>query len=211
MPIADTAMIDFELRVHGTYAALGGQSQQTANLLHFKRTLFTSSYNATEFFAAWRTLVENDWLAAVNLQWTMDELWLRCLNDAEDAYQTDAVGNPGTVTGDPLPSYCAMVISRKSAIRGRWANGRSYIAGIAESGTTGNALTAGQLTLLTTLATRLNTQVTTASGLVYKPSIFSPTYSQIAVNPTNVTNTQQASATAQGIIGRMRSRASRVA
>lgn len=211
MPIADTAMIDFQLVVWGTYAALGGSEQRTANVLSYKRTLFTSPYNATQFFTAWNTLVQSDWLAAVNLNWTMDELWLRCLNDAEDAYQVSVVGNPGTVTGDPLPSYCAMVISKKSAIRGRWANGRIYIPGIAESGTTGNALTSAQLTLLTTLATRLNTTVTTSAGITYKPSIFSPTYSQIAVNPTNVTNTQQASATAQGVIGRMRSRASRVA
>lgn len=211
MPIADNLKLDFQLVVEGTYAPTGGESQYIVNVMHYRRTTTVNVHSNAAFITAWRTLVESTWLAAVSVNYNLDQLRIRCLNDAEDAYVDTTVNSPGTIAGESLPGFNAMVISRRSAIRGRWAQGRTYINGIPESGVEGNTLTAAQLVLLAALATDLNTAVVTAaSANSYVPSIFSQTYSQIAVNPTTVINTEQATVEAQSVVGRMASRRSRV-
>jgi len=211
MAIADNLKLNFQLVVEGTYAPGGGASQDVVNVFSFKRTTTSNPHSNSAFITAWRALVESTWLAAVSEHYDMDQLRIRCLDDAEDAYEDTVVGSPGTIAGEALPGFNAMVISKRSAIRGRWAQGRCYICGIQEAATTGNALTAGQLILLQALATDLNTAVVTAaSANTYVPAIFSQTYSQIQTNPTTVINTEQVVTEAQSVIGRMASRRSRV-
>jgi hypothetical protein len=211
MPIADNLKLDFQLVVEGTFAPGGGESQEINNVLTYRRTTTGNPHSNAAFITAWRTAIETAWLAAVSEHYDMDQLRIRCLNDAEDAYADTVVGSPGAIVGEALPGFNAMVISKRSAIRGRWAQGRIYICGIPEAGTTGNALTAGQLTLLTTLAAALNTAIVTAAGAnTYVPTIFSQEYSQIATNPTDVLATEQSTVEPQPVIGRMSSRRSRV-
>lgn len=211
MAIADNLKLNFQLVVEGTYAPVGGESQSIVNVMAYKRTTTVNPHSNAAFITAWRALVEATWLLAVSLNYTMDQVRIRCLDDAEDAYADTIVGTPGGIVGESLPGFNAMVISRRSAIRGRYAQGRMYVNGIPETGTEGNTLTAAQLVLLANLATDLNTAVVTAAAANnYVPSIFSQTYSQIATNPTTVLNTEQATTEAQSVIGRMSSRRSRV-
>lgn len=211
MPIADNLKLDFQLVVQGTYAPLGGDSQSIINVMAYKRTTTVSVHSNAAFITAWRTLVESTWLAAVSMNYNLDQLRIRCLNDAEDPFVDTVVNSAGGVAGESLPGFNAMVISRRSAIRGRWAQGRTYINGIPETGVEGNTLTAAHLALLASLATDLNTAVVTAAAANnYVPSIFSQTWSQIETNPTTVENTEQATVEAQSVVGRMSSRRSRV-
>lgn len=212
MSIPDNQMLNFQLVVVGTYTPTGGQSQDINNVFAFKRTTVVNPHSNADFITAWRALVEGTWLAAASANYNMDTLRIRCLDDAEDAYADTTVNSPGTIAGQSLPGFNAMVISKRSGVRGRWAQGRCYINGIPESGSDGNELSAGQLALLAALATDLNTAVVTAAAANnYVPSIFSQTFSQIITNPTNVVNTQQQTVEAQIVIGRMSSRRSRVA
>jgi len=212
MSIPDAQQLNFQVVVVGTLAAAGGQSQDVNNVFTFRRTTTVNPHSDAAFITAWRALVESTWLAAVSVDYNLDQLRIRCLNDAENAYADTVVNSPGTIVGQALPGFNAMVISKRSNVRGRWAQGRCYIAGIPESGSDGNELSAAQLALLAALATDLNTAVVTAAAANnYVPSIFSQTYSQIETNPTTIVATDQATVEAQGIIGRMSSRRSRVA
>jgi hypothetical protein len=211
MAIADNLMLDFQLVVLGTYTPTGGESQLIVNVMAYRRTTTVTAHSNSAFITAWRTLVESTWLAAVSANYNLDTLKIRCLNDAEDPFVETTVNSPGTIAGQSLPGFNAMVISRRSSIRGRWAQGRTYINGVPESASEGNTISAAQLVLLAALATDLNTAVVTAAAANnYVPSIFSQTYSTIDVNPTTVVNTQQATVEAQSVIGRMASRRSRV-
>lgn len=212
MSIPDASKLQFQLVVEGTYTPTGGDSQEIVNVFAYRRTAVTNPHDNAAFITAWRALVESTWLAAVSANYNMDQLRIRCLNDAEDPYVDTTVNSPGTQAGQSLPGFNAMVISKRSAIRGRFAQGRAFICGIAESATDGNVLSAAQLALLAALATDLNTAVATAAGANnYVPAIWSQSNSQIITNPTTVLTTDQVTVEAQSVIGRMSSRRSRVA
>jgi hypothetical protein len=167
-------------------------------------------HDPTAFLNAWETMVKAAWLDAVSVTWTMDSIRVRCINDIDDPYTELVVADPGTIVGEALPAQNSMVISKGSAIRGRWAQGRMHVAGVPESGSAGNAITAGQLTLLAALAVLLNTNVVVAGGNAYRPFIFSQRYSQITETPTDVVGNDQTTMVARSIIGSMDSRRTKV-
>lgn len=174
MPFTDADKIHFQVPIHGTYAAAGLQSRPTANILHYRRTTFGTDYSASELVTALHTKFKTAWKAAVSATWTWDETWVRCMDADAEAYYEAIVGEVGGVAGESYPSFVSMLISKHTALRGKSYRGRLFVAGVAESACATSKLTAGQKTLLDTLATALEGTVTTAAGLQYVPFLFSP-------------------------------------
>lgn len=54
------------------------------------------------------------------------------------AIHTTGLPSPGLQTGDPMPNNVALVMSLRTALRGRSFRGRIYVGGISESNALGN-------------------------------------------------------------------------
>lgn len=156
MPIADNLKWNFQLAVHGTMAAGGGSAKATVNLLVYRRQSTAPVLNKANMLTAWLAAIKADWKALASSSWTMDKVSLRCLDDPDDAWTDVLVGEAGSVAGDALPNYAAIVFSKKTALRGKHYRGRMYFAGIAEADNVNNALTAGAKTRADTLAALLD-------------------------------------------------------
>lgn len=211
MPLTDAQKIDFEIVVQGTLAALGGQAQQTITPLHYRRASFGSAYDAAQLLTAFHAAVQTQWLACCSVSWNWDLTKVRCLNSPTEAFVQSTVNLAGGIIGDMLPSYAAAVFHKASALRGRSYNGRMYLAGIPESGTTGNALTAGQKILTDALATVLDGPVTTAAGITYNPTVLSRKLSNLVIDPSVIVATPVVLVTSRSVLGRLSSRRSTVA
>lgn len=213
-PLADAAKLNFEVQVHGSTAAGGGQSQNTVTTLHYIRSVTGAAFNHAAFITAFHALVKPDWLAAVSLHWTWEKTTVRCLNSPIEGTVEEVVTDFGEVAGDGLPANVAVVMSKKSANRGRRYNGRAYIAGLAEGSTTLNSITAGaSQTLFNTLATRLKTGFSDAGSNTYVPALFSRFLSTFDpdTDPSIIVMVPLTNVTARPILGSLNSRKSRVA
>lgn len=210
MPLTDAQRQRFMIIVKGTHAALGGTAQRTVNMFAYRRDLFPAAWVPGNTLIAFLATVKADWKAAVSAQWTWDTAEIRCLDDSVEPTSQTAVAEAGTVGGDSLPSYAAMVLSKQTALRGRSYQGRSYIAGIPESGTTGNALTNGHKALLDALAVDLKSSFTDANGNRFKPAVLSQKHSVLTTSPATATTNDITNIVARQILGRMASRRSPV-
>ena len=209
MPLADVDKVHFEITVRGTLAALGGQSQSTVTPFHYIRTTFANPHLGANAIAAFHTACQAELLACCNLNWSWDRTTIRCLNSPTETEVTANVGLPGGIAGDMLPSYCAGIITKKTALRGRSYRGRSYIPGVPETGTTGNAATAGQLALYNALADKLDLPITAAPAITYIPAVLSRKLSNLIADPSIVIATPILDCFARSVLGRLSSRKSR--
>jgi len=205
MPIADNLKRNFQLRVRGTMAAGGSTAKSTVNLLVYRRNSGTPALNKAAMVNAWLTEVKTTWLALASSSWTMDSVDLRCLDDPDDAWDETAVAEAGGVAGDALPSYCAIVFSKKTALRGKHFRGRMYFAGIAEADNVNNKLTAGAKTRADTLAIKLYTDINDGGGNTYVASLLTNRWNLVAVPPIPEIITLN-EVIAKGVLGRMSSR-----
>lgn len=210
MPLADVDKIDFEVVIHGVTAALGGQAQNTLTPLHYRRTSFATAFSATAFITAFHTAVKTAWKDSVSVSWSWTKTSIRCLNSPTEVATEVTVGEAGSIAGDMSPSFVAGVFSKITAKRGRSYRGRFYLPGIAESSSTGNAITAGQLILHDALAALLDNTVTDAAALTYIPTVLSRTLSDLAADPASVVATPITSVVAKSVLGRLLSRKSPV-
>lgn len=206
MPLSDAQKINFMVTVRGSLAAGGSATQNTANILAYRRTAFPVNFNPADFITAFHANCKANWRAATSASWTWVSTEVRCINDAVEPATLVLVGEAGLVAGDALPSYCAMVLSKLTANRGRSYRGRAYLAGVPESGNANNALTAGHKLLLDAVAVDLSATITAGAGNTFKPSVVSQTLSVLTTSPATVTATDITSVTARQVLGRMSSR-----
>ena len=209
MPLADIEKVDFEIKVVGTLAALGGQSQQTITPLHYRRTTFGNPYVGAGALTAFLAQHQVPWLAAASVSWSWDRVTIRCLNSPTETEVTANVAAAGVVAGDMLPSYCAAVITKKTALRGKSYRGRCYVPGVPETGTTGNACTVPQLALYDTLANLLDLPFVAAPAVTFIPTVLSRKLSNLIADPSVVVATPILDCFTRSVLGRLSSRRSR--
>jgi len=206
MPLSDAQKQNFMVIVRGSLAAGGSESQNTVNILTYRRTAFPVAFSGTAFITAFHANSKANWKAAVSASWTWVSTEVRCIDDAVEPSTTVAVGEVGGVAGDALPSYCAMVISKLTAFRGRSYRGRLYLAGVPESGNVNNALNAGHKILLDAVAVDGSALITDANANTFKPTVLSQKMSVLTTSPATVLATDITSMTARQVLGRMSSR-----
>lgn len=210
MPLTDVQKLDFQVKLAGTLAADGGQSQDTVNLLYYRRTSISAPYSSGAFITALRNKFEASWLAVASASWNLDKLVVRCINSAIEAEVQATINLPGGVAGHALPGQNAMLISKRTALRGRSYMGRIYIPGVPESGSDGNALSAAHKALLDTLATKLTETVTDGNLVTYVPTILSVAQSTLTTDPATIIATPVNLMLARSILATMDSRRSKV-
>lgn len=209
MPIPDTEMIHFEVKVHGLLDAQGMSARPTVNIFHYRRTAFPVPVVQLNTLTAFQTLVEASWLAAASVHWTLVDYEIRCINDPTDGGSLLSVGTAGGIAGEAEPGFNNMVIHKATAYRGRNYMGRSFVAGLPESGADGNTLTAGQLALLSTLAGKLDDGFADGDTNPFVPFLFSASQSQIETYPCTVIGADIILCTARDPVGVLKSRKAR--
>lgn len=200
----------FQVVIKGTLAAAGGDSQQTRNILYYERTSFAVPFDASAFRTAFLAKVQAPWLAATSLVWTFDKLGVRCINSPNEAETESTIGVAGGVVGQALPGYAAMVISKRTSLRGRSWQGRVYVAGVPEDGSDGNGLNVAHKALLDTLASKLLETVTDANNLTFVPIQLSGINSDLTVEPATIAWQPLNQMIARTRLGTMMSRKSKV-
>lgn len=186
MAIADNLKAVWEVSLTGTIAAAGGTSVPLAMVFMFRRTSFTNPVSKSEIADAFDTAYMGTLKAAMNNRANISAIKVRCVNDAEDLAHSKTVDHDGAIATDSLPSDSVAVIQLKSAVRGKWAQGRKYFGPLSEADTTGDVLTGDGLTRMQAVRDKMDDGFTDASGNTYVPAVLSRKYSQIASNPTTV-------------------------
>lgn len=91
-------------------------------------------------------------------------------------------GLPGTLSGEPLPSYATLAVARRSGLTGRSSRGRIFWMGLGESWTSGNTYST---TVVNGIEAFLVGMDNVASVLGFTPVIVSR-YTAGALRPTGV-------------------------
>lgn len=126
--------------VRTAVSGLGPNGQQWANILHFRRTSgvldvaslpslrdhIVSLYNVSYGAGQWQLLFGSP------ISVTLGQISFTPL-DGTSASTVYTVSGAGTQTGDALPAEVAIVLSLRTALRGRRNRGRLYIPCLAEA------------------------------------------------------------------------------
>lgn len=178
-----------QLRVRGSM-----DGQNTENVLHYlvqANTLTpakTDGQIMMEKFSS--TIINLKWFPLVSSAWVFHGLSAQQIpnvpgvvfpEDLDDSLQ----GTVGSRTGDYLPSYASMLLSKRTVAGGRRARGRLYIAGVAESIVSTGKLTSTGLADLAALGTSLTAILDEGlpGGGAYQPVVFSRTNWKRGINP----------------------------
>lgn len=210
MPLLDGDKKHFQVVIEGSMTQGVLAVAQTRNVLYYRRTSFGVNLSYSELLTSLHAKWQSSLLAATSAKWSHNVTRVRNIDSPTDAGAFAAGGGVGGVIGDALPAFNAMLISKRTALRGKSYRGRMYVPGVPESGQVDAVLTAGQLTLLTTLAGVLDDSITTAAGLTYVPFNFSAHLSNILVEPAVVVGADITSMVADDAMASMNSRKVRV-
>jgi hypothetical protein len=104
---------------------------------------------------------------------------VRLYSQGRSADGADTSGaSPGDVSGDTLPDYCAVVISKRTDLGSRSGKGRWYVGCVPESLTDTSVLTTGGKAAYQELADAFESPVT-YSGNIFRPALYSAKLNQI--------------------------------
>jgi len=186
MAIPDNQKIHFQVIIEGSMTQGVLTSAETRNIFYYRRTVFAPDLDYAELITALHAKWQAALLAATSVKWSHNFTKVRNIDSPFDAGLSAAGGGVGAVAGDALPAFASMLLSKTTALRGKRYRGRMFVPGVPESGQVDCVLTAGQLTLLTTLAGVLDDPVTTAAGLTYVPYNLSAVGSNVTIEPATI-------------------------
>lgn len=186
MPIPDNQKLCAEIAHMGTVASGGGQTKNFANVYHFRRSAVVGVFDSTAIANEFINVMVPAITDCLNVDYTTTGVSVRCVNDALDPPITVADATPGNVAGERLPDYNSVMILMRTPARGRHYRGRKHYGPISEADSVDDVLTAGAVTLFTTLITTLNAGFTDANGNFWLQVVLSKTLSNMETNPTNI-------------------------
>lgn len=135
IPVPNTAQVNINQTLH---------AQQVRNTLYFERPAPWSVQSLTALVQD----IVNPFIELVDLQLSNNLKYVSVeafdLTTQSGAYYVDTSmsSNEGEVDGAALPGNAAVVVTFKTAQRGKSFRGRNYVAGIPESNASGNVITA---------------------------------------------------------------------
>lgn len=123
-------------------------SQVCENVLHYRKGAAWSLSEATDLCDA----IKAWWSATLDSYISVDVslTQLRVTNlETQDGFVLNygtGLPLPGAAAGASLPNNCCLVITKRTAKRGRSFRGRIYVPGMTETFVTGNTVTSGTVT-----------------------------------------------------------------
>lgn len=131
--------------------------QQTINVLHYVELLPNPAGTAEDLALTFRTNVMPSWYDAVSTEWK--HVGVRAQKVWPDLGPFDQIPGiapfQGELLGDALPSTVAAVFTKRTDTPRARGRGRTYIAGLPETGQSNSVIAAAQMLLLETLRDNL--------------------------------------------------------
>lgn len=167
----------------GEIDAGGSNSEKCVNVYHFRRTAFVRNISKSAVYTACKAAILDKVILALSARYTSQKVEIRCIDDKEDPYEKTLFTDPGAVAGVALPSNLACLFMCKSAIRGRYAQGRKFFAPFVEAHTTDDVWNATGLTLTGAIKTALLAGFTDSTGDVWKYCVASKSAGDMTAVP----------------------------
>src|SRR5574337_1304584 len=104
MPIPLNQVRHAEVLLRGTITTGGAGQFFTDNIFRFRRQAVSVDPTKAALQTAFQTAIATPIIAALNVRWSQESLWVRWLNDAEDPYVTYSHINVGAIVGDSMPA-----------------------------------------------------------------------------------------------------------
>lgn len=186
MPLENAQKFVIELVHTGISGEGGSNTVPVQNVYHYARTTTAALIDKAGVFTAWKAAIGDKVILALNERYTSQNVQIRCINDAEERFSTHAFTDIGAIAGESIPMQNSVSILLRSATRGPWAKGAKRYGPISEVDTADDCLDASGIALFETVRAALLAGFTDALGNLWKPTVVSKTYSQLATNPTTV-------------------------
>jgi hypothetical protein len=184
--LSSDQLLTCEIIMKGSVLAEGGSAKNFANVFHFQRTTNVNPVNKAHIEASFQTNIATPILAALSLDYAQTTNSLRFLEDATDPYQDVTESTAGSITGERLPDYNAVVIRLYGNVRGKSARGSKHFGPLGESQSNGDTLVSSAVTLFQAVGAAIVAGFTDSDGNVWLPVILSRKYSILGTNPTTV-------------------------
>jgi len=176
-----------EIVMQGYAVARGSNQKNFFGVYGFRRTTQANPLVKANIEAAFQASIGAAILAAVSVDYTQTLTTVRWKDDATDPPVGFVEAGVGAIAGDRGPDFQAVTIQMKSGVRGKRFNGSKHLGPVAESDTTGDALTVGGAGRYNTVAAAIAAGFTDASGNVWQPCIYSTRPpANYTANPTTV-------------------------
>lgn|SRR5215212_2592410 len=126
----------WEVRLNGRL-----EGQQTTNVYHF-RSIGPDDDVGTNLVAVIVQCFIDNLLPILSHNWSFENATYQKVGPTLGIQVVNAIvgSNVGEISGDSLPSYCAVVFSKTGEVGGKSHRGRMYLAGIPESASTGSSI-----------------------------------------------------------------------
>lgn len=207
MTIPANQQLNVEIKVKGMIASGGGRAVPISSTFYFRRTTTPASINKSALFTAFKAAILVPLAAAQSSRYTTGETLIRCINDAQDAYQEFFPALTGAIGTDSYSSRNAVYMQLKSGFRGRPYNGSKHFGPLSEIDTTGDVLTGAGLARWQTVQAALLAGFNDAVPISWVPVVVSgPPISQMLVNPTTVNAWDIVEVTLNQAVGSMKKR-----
>lgn len=208
MPIPDAQKINFEVAILGSAATGGSSVTPSINIFQFRRTSVVPAITKLALYNAFNTNIIAPLLLAMNVRYTVNNVTVRCLNDALDAPQSFANAGVGAIATDSLPSNQAVYMLIRTALRGKWYRGSKHFGPANEVDTTNDLLTGAGLARWQVVQAALLAGFADANANNWVLQVFSRSLSIWQSNPTNITANDATEVLLDKNIGSMRKRRS---
>lgn len=209
MPIPLNQVRVAEVGVLGTSATGGSSVTPSINIFHFQRSTVSVNPSKAALNTAFQAAIMAPMLAAMNVRYTPGTLYIRWINDGDDAGQVFTVAGNGAIATDSLPSDMAIYYLLRTALRGRNYRGSKHFTPGSEIDTTNDLLTGAGLVRWQTLQTALATPIVDATPNTWNLCVVSRSLSQLRINPTTVIANNVTNVLLDLNIGTMRKRRSK--
>lgn len=209
MPISPSLITHAEITINGTVSSAGGNSRPSQSVWHYRRVSTAPVLSKLALKTIFNTTVMVPLIACLSIRYSGQTVFVRWLDDAQDANQSFTGVNAGAIIGDSMPTNVSVFLLMGTGLRGKNFRGSKKLFPIGESATTvatDDILNAGALTYFGTLATGALANLTDTNGNVWTPCVLSRKLSQLRVNPTNVITNDITSVAVRKSLGHMRHR-----
>lgn len=187
MPIPLSSVLTAQIIVKATLAAAGGTAKPVQTTFYYRRQAVTIAPTKSALVTAFAAGPYAAMLAAFNVGYENGSANVRWLDDADNPTSTISMAGVGAIATDRTPSYNAVFMHQRSAMRGRSYKSSKHFPAVNEIDTTGDILTGAGLVRWQTLQTALLANLTDATGNIWVPCTVSQKLSQVRTNPTTVT------------------------